>query len=109
MQWGEQRNCQHPMFPSIRNNTSTNSMQHPTNMILHGHSNAPRSHTEGMCKQVPFPVYQAGILDPQKDVMVGMFVAIERGDDNQLKDIPFFITKVIHKEQQATDDGTSSV
>ena len=38
-----------------------------------------------------------------------MFVGIERGEDDQSKDIPFFVGKVIDMERQADEDGTFTV
>ena len=38
-----------------------------------------------------------------------MFVAIEIGEDDQLKVMPLFIAKVINMERQATEDGTFTV
>jgi glucose-6-phosphate 1-dehydrogenase len=43
-------------------------------------------------------------FDARKDVIVGTFVAIETGEDDQWKGIPFFIGKVIYMERQATND-----
>ena len=112
MQPRGQRICQHTMSPSIRNNTFTSALQRPRNMSLYGYGNIPRRDTSRMQTSAilnvqsgdPFPTF-----DPRKDVMVGMFVAIETGKDDQLKGIPFFIAKVIQMEQQATDDGTVTV
>ena len=49
----------------------------------------------------PFPTF-----DPQKDVIVGMFVTTKIGEDDWLKGMPFFIANVINMERQAAEDGT---
>jgi hypothetical protein len=107
-----QRIRQHTMSPSIRNNTFRSVLQRPRNMTVHGYGSIPRRDT-GRTQTSAFSAVQSGdpfpTFDPRKDVMVGMFVAIETGEDDQLKGIPFFIAKVIQMERQATDDGTVTV
>ena len=69
-----------------------------------GCASTSTSATPTVLNAYPFPTF-----DPHKDVTVGMFVAIETGEDDQSKGVPFFIAKVISMERQAADDGTFNV
>ena len=48
-------------------------------------------------------------FDPRQDVRSGKFLGIEIGEEDQLKRIPFFISKVLDMERQASEDGTFTV
>jgi hypothetical protein len=91
--------CQRTM-PSIRgNNTPRSAIEHQWNMLQNREGiisdsgvDCRTSNTVCTVSSInPFPTF-----DPRKDVTIGMFVAIETGNDDQFKGIPLFIAKIIN-------------
>ena len=96
------RICQQNTSRNRGNNSSRQDIQQQRTMVENEDINtyegarnyASTSNVIAVSRENPFPTF-----DPQKDVFVEMFVAIETREDDQLKGMPFFIAKLINMEK----------